>query len=319
MRFPLTLFLLILPISAFADAVSIPISNQGWNISLDAPTFARRQGQEQGPTYIYRANSGRFNLSIFVEPQAKDGGSKECYEFYWPRASRNPLINKPTIKVSNTDKFYRVEYDIAAEPVGQRNVNYYFMFDGKWVDVHISLTNPTKDDDALIGKFDKGLNYGKTAVRAYALQEHGTFQLKVPESWKDSVGQPGGGLPPTITFAPKAGAPFKILVTALWSPKPDSKMPSADELKATVRRTADGAAQQAVEKTIGVKPLKGSAHIGYYFAATDRAPKPGEFKFLNQGMVAVEDFLVTFTILTNEGQDAVVTAALSMLSEAEKQ
>lgn len=161
----------------------------------------------------------------------------------------------------------------------------------------------------------------EAAVRSYSLPEHGTFQVKVPESWKDSVAQSGDGLPPTITFTPETGAPFKILVTPLWSAQPDAKMPTADELKAKVqlRGAADEVAKQAVEKTIEVKPLKGPTNTGYYFAATDRAPKPGEFKFLNQGMVVVADLLVTFTIFTNDGQDAVVTAALSMLSAAEKQ
>ena len=158
----------------------------------------------------------------------------------------------------------------------------------------------------------------EAAVHSYPLPEHGTFQLKVPESWKDSVAQPGSGLPPTITFTPKGRAPFKILVTPVWSARPDPKTPTADELKVKVQQSADKIAQQAVEKTIEAKLLKGPTNIGYYFAATDRAPKPGEFKFLNQGMVAVDDLLVAFTILTNDGQDAVVTAALSMLSKAEK-
>lgn len=158
---------------------------------------------------------------------------------------------------------------------------------------------------------------GEAVVRSYPLSEHGAFQVKVPESWKDSVAQPDNELPPTITFTPKAGAPFKILVTPLWSAQPDAKRPTADELKAKVQRAADDMAKQAVEKTIEAKPLKGPTNIGYYFTATDRAPKPGEFKFLNQGMMVVADLLVAFTILTNDGQDAVVTTALSMLSEAE--
>jgi len=161
MRFFSALFLLTLPITSYADTVSIPIPSQGWNISLDAPRLARKQGRQEGPNYVYQANSDRFNLSIFVEPQANPGGSKECYEFYWPKASRNPLISKPTIKVSNTDKFYRVEYDVGVGTLVQHNVNYYFMFEGKWVDVHISITNPTIEDDAVIASFDKGLNYGK--------------------------------------------------------------------------------------------------------------------------------------------------------------
>ena len=162
MRFVTATFLLFLPILSFADAVAIPIPKQGWSISLDAPLFARKRGQQDGPNYVYQANGGRFNLSIFAEPQAKAGGSKECFEFYWPQANQNPLISKPTVKVSNTDKFYRVEYEIVAGPqTNQKNVNYYFMFEGKWVDVHISMMNPTKEDDAVIASFDKGLSYGK--------------------------------------------------------------------------------------------------------------------------------------------------------------
>jgi hypothetical protein len=144
------------------EALSIPIPKQGWSISVDAPALARGQGQEEGSNYIYRANNGRFNLSIFVEPQVKAGGSKECYEYYWPQANRNPLISKPTVKISNTDKFYRVEYDVVVGPQAtQKNVNYYFMFEGKWVDVHVSMMSPTKEDDAVIASFDKGLRYGK--------------------------------------------------------------------------------------------------------------------------------------------------------------
>ncbi len=154
--------LLALSLPSFAEPVSIPIPKQDWSISIEAPTFSRKQGQQDGPNYVYRANSDRFNLSIFVEPRAKTGGSKECYEFYWPQASRNPLISKPTVKTSNTDKFYRVESDVVAGPKAtQKNVNYYFMFDGKWVDVHISIMIPTKKDDAVIASFDKGLKYGK--------------------------------------------------------------------------------------------------------------------------------------------------------------
>jgi hypothetical protein len=158
----------------------------------------------------------------------------------------------------------------------------------------------------------------EAAVRSYPLPGHGNFQVEVPESWQDSVAQPAGALGPTITFTPKAGAPFKILVTPLWPATPDVKTPTADELKGKTQRAADEVARQAVEKTIEVKLLKGPANTGYYFAATDRAPKPGEFKFLHQGMIAVKDLLVSFTILTNDGQDAVVTAGLSMLSAAER-
>ena len=158
-------FLSIIACQALAESIAIPIPNGGWSIHIDSPPLSAKQGQQDGPNYVYRANGGRFNLSIFVEPQAAPGGSKECYEFYWPKASRNPYINKASVKASNTEKYYRVEYEVAmsanGKSVRQSNVNYYFMSDGKWVDVHISFIEPTKEDAALIAAFDKGLSYGK--------------------------------------------------------------------------------------------------------------------------------------------------------------
>jgi hypothetical protein len=64
MRFLIALFLLGLPIPFFADAVSNPIPKQGWNISLGAPPFAGEQGEQQGPNYLYQANSDRSTLTL---------------------------------------------------------------------------------------------------------------------------------------------------------------------------------------------------------------------------------------------------------------
>jgi hypothetical protein len=71
-----------------------------------------------------------------------------------------------------------------------------------------------------------------------------------------------------------------------------------------------------VEKVISLRELHGGVSRGYYFAATDRAPNPGEFKYLTQGIVHLEDINLAFTILTNDGQDAEVKAALEVLRTA---
>ena len=157
-------------------------------------------------------------------------------------------------------------------------------------------------------------NAKDAAVRSYALPNHGTLELKTPAGWQDRV-ERTDDQPPTITFTPASGASFQVLVTPLW-PSRGKPSPSGDEVKAIVQRGADGAAQQAVEKSIVVKELKGAMSNGYYFSATDRAPKPGEYKYLTQGMTAVGDLRVGFTILTNDAQAAVVKDALAMLAGA---
>jgi hypothetical protein len=120
-----------------------------------------------------------------------------------------------------------------------------------------------------------------TAPRRFTLPEHGQFVIQVPTDWKGEVRQSGNRMPPTITFTPASGKPFHILMTAIW-PATRDQQPGP----------------------------------GFYFSATDRAPKPDEYKFLTQGVVRVGELSVTFTILTNDGQDAVVKQALDALKSA---
>ncbi len=41
-----------------------------------------------------------------------------------------------------------------------RNVNYYFAFRDRWVDVHISKLPFAQEDEKLFAAFDKTLSYG---------------------------------------------------------------------------------------------------------------------------------------------------------------
>ena len=73
-----------------------------------------------------------------------------------------------------------------------------------------------------------------------------------------------------------------------------------------------------VSPQIKLKEFAGTAGPGFQFFATDAAPGPGEFKYMTRGKLKVGDVSVTFTILTNEGQDAVVRSALAMLKSASR-
>ncbi len=48
----------------------------------------------------------------------------------------------------------------------------------------------------------------------------GELVLQVPEAWQVVGQQPPGKLPPTFTFSPSSGAPFKVMVTAGGFTKP---------------------------------------------------------------------------------------------------
>ena len=87
-------------------------------------------------------------------------------------------------------------------------------------------------------------------------------------------------------------------------------------MRSSVQRAIDEAKPDSVEQEIPIRELTGASGPGFYFSATDKAPKPGEYKYLTQGIVKVSDLTVTFAILTNDGQEQVAKDALDMVRSA---
>jgi hypothetical protein len=157
------------------------------------------------------------------------------------------------------------------------------------------------------------------APQSFLMPGHGTLLLNVPEGWKSDLKQPPGGLPPTIGFGGQSGGSFVVLVTAVWGSSPGSTAPDDAKTKTAVATAAKSAESQSVEGSLSLQNLVGASGRGYYFRATDRAPKPGEWKYLTQGMIRSGGIGLTFTILTNDGQAAIEKAALKMIRSAVQQ
>ena len=155
-----------------------------------------------------------------------------------------------------------------------------------------------------------------TTIRTFTIPAHGSLQLSTPQSWPvETRSAPNHSLP-TIAFGPGEGATYQVLVTPLPPAHKGQPPLAAGALKKMVEHAADDARAQSIEKSLAVKEFKSGAHVGYYFSATDRAPRPDEFKYMTQGMFGLGDMLITFTILTNDGYESVVPAALTMIRNA---
>lgn len=93
---------------ATATAVKLEIPKQGWAIAFDSPVLSQPQESKRGEgEYAFRASSGRFNISLFVENPGGPGKThRDCYAFYWAQSSRNPRIAKDTVQSSETRGTY---------------------------------------------------------------------------------------------------------------------------------------------------------------------------------------------------------------------
>jgi hypothetical protein len=150
----------------------------------------------------------------------------------------------------------------------------------------------------------------------FELPDHGALTLTVPDGWMDKVNHPANRLPPTILLRPGAAGSGEVIVTAVWPIPPATKLSDEATIRSEVAEAAKKAASQSVEDALPLQELKGTEGRGFYFSGTDRAPAPGEYKYLTQGIIRVGEIALAFTVLTNDGQEAVVNAALAMLQSA---
>jgi hypothetical protein len=158
--------------------------------------------------------------------------------------------------------------------------------------------------------------------KAFALPDNSKLELAIPAGWKDDLKAnqaPKGSKGPaatTIALTPRDGAPFEVLVTPVARQKPGGSADTVIQMRHNVQQAADKVKKSAVEHYLAVDALTGAPGPGYYFSATDAEPKPGEFKYLSRGMLLVGDVVVSFTILTNDGQEKAKEQALAMLKSA---
>jgi hypothetical protein len=157
------------------------------------------------------------------------------------------------------------------------------------------------------------------APQSFVMPDHGTLLLSVPEGWTSNLKQPEGGLPPTISLREQSGGSFVVMITAVWSMAPNAGVPEDATIRSMVASAAKSAEKQSVEGSLATQNLVGASGRGYYFRATDRAPKPGEWKYLTQGIIRTGAIALAFTILTNDGQAPIEKAALEMMRLAVQQ
>ena len=144
----------------------------------------------------------------------------------------------------------------------------------------------------------------------------GALVLPVPEGWRSSM-QPGPA--PTVSLTPARGGSFQVLVSALVAPDGRVASASRESIRRHVEAGATEAKSQSVERSLVIQSFGSGDVQGNYFSATDRAPKPGEFKYMTQGVMSVGGLPVTFTILSNGNAQEVVEPALRMLAAARKE
>ena len=141
------------------EDLDIAIPGQGWKLHLLNPSMDPVH-EQSGPSgfKFNSSNADGFRFTAFIEKPAGEGQRHEdVFEHYWKLARNNPLIEQNSIQVEKRENFVKVRYLTSLMP----NVNYYFTYKGRWVDLHISKLPYGQKDEELFASFEKHLSYGE--------------------------------------------------------------------------------------------------------------------------------------------------------------
>jgi hypothetical protein len=140
--------------------LSIAIPNQNWKIVIADLGFGNWQKQEGNNQFVLHGQTGPggFRLVLLVEGSVNNlPGNDPVYNFYWSNMAHDSLIDAQSVKVGRTDKFIKVAYSAQGQP----NVNYFFAYQGEWVDVHLAKGAVELGDDKLFAEFESALSCGE--------------------------------------------------------------------------------------------------------------------------------------------------------------
>jgi hypothetical protein len=102
----------------------------------------------------------------------------------------------------------------------------------------------------------------------------------------------------------------------IWSKTGGQDFNSPAKLRALVEQDGQRILPKAVESKLVVQQMRGVQNIGYFFSLTDKAPNPGEFRYMTRGGIGVGNLLLNATILYRVKDSECVKDVLSMLREA---
>lgn len=293
--------------SLAAAEIKIPLIGLGWQMSFEGPALKKLSLEYPEGTVQFRGNSGRFNVSVFVEPpppDAKEATHAACRDFYWAQGSRNPAIVADSIKKTTLPNSEIVEYRSKGEFQGQAyvqdHVNCYFVHEGRWMDLHASLITPEEGDAGVLRKVATSLVYGpmqksEGKAETIVLPKLGSLRLTLPVGWvrgnllvddlsfQDAVSY-------TVSFFSSTDPNSNCLISLMAPPKPPANV---EELHVALADATNSIAPSSVEGKAVVRDLKLKQGMGAVASFTDASlvGKPveaGNAKALASGMLVLK-------------------------------
>lgn len=322
-------FTALLAVAAAPAAADMRINSAGLQLYLpDTPWALRlprgdwqvleekRKADGTGVYYFVASPSKELQFSVYIDATTDCTSGATCRE-RWKRNS-GPAFEaalEPVELERNGFSVLRFHLDRPMKaPVVQANVSAHAYRDGRWVDLRVSKVGEKRPEmEPLLAVLDAIAIQPKLldGPRQYAAGSGRYLAMDVPAPWKDQLVRGSVG---TVEIAPGEGDGFKLMMSVVPPKQADAAAPTREQLLDIANSAANAVKAQSVEATIDPRELRGRNAAGYVFRATDKKPAPGEYRHMAQGVLAVGNVQVMFTLLSHDGEQKAVATALDALA-----
>lgn len=158
-------FASLLPLPSFAEITTLAIPDQDWGIKFDAPALRPVREADSNDHYMYSANANNFAVTLHVDTPGCNGGEshEDVLNCFWPKASKDPLINQATVAKSCNSRYCKLSYDFENTfqdaAIRQKHVYYLFAYRLRWANLHVAVSNPKPADLQLLEQFEQSFSY----------------------------------------------------------------------------------------------------------------------------------------------------------------
>lgn len=153
-------------------------------------------------------------------------------------------------------------------------------------------------------------------VRSFSLPKHGSLLLELPVSWKQSIVQPQGDLPPIISFSPDNGDDFQVLINPLWSMTKDTAFNKSDKIKIQMEQELKTILADSSKKHVALEEFQGVDGKGYYFIVSDMDVKSGIYVHVLRSEIGVGDLLLSVIASSKVENSPVFALTINGLKKA---
>jgi hypothetical protein len=256
-------------------------------------------------------------ISGFLEDQGRPATAEECRDFYFARLKDTPPQEEDIVQSKLGDMAVAecIVKEFAGRKIDHKHVNAYLTKGNYWMDVHLSKMYFKEGQRESFNDILRNVKLvPKTPAQkvrvSYRTTRQMVLRLDVPAGWSDEIEPESGKLRPEIRMTDGSSKVF-ITVLTFKEDMPDDKRLSG--IRKIVEDDAKKTSPQCVEGTCEVRQFQGKSSVGYLFAATDKAPKPGEFTYLTQGGYGVGRFVLLFRVFYNEKDSPVSKLTVEMV------